>query len=108
MVMNVNVCIDSYFQLKQPSHDLIIESPSYKILLNHASKLEHTISESGDELPRLRDELVQLRSTRKDWEESILVRPFICSMTLHWTKYITGCSRHIEGGTPVSVRAQRG
>jgi len=64
-------------QLKHPSHDVIVESPSYKIVLAHASKLEYTISESGDELPRLKDELVQLRSTRKEWEESILVRSFL-------------------------------
>ncbi|KIM91914.1 hypothetical protein PILCRDRAFT_809908 [Piloderma croceum F 1598] len=59
-------------ELKHPSHDVIAESPSYKIILAHASKLEYTINESGDELPRLKDELVQLRSTRKEWEESIL------------------------------------
>jgi E3 ubiquitin-protein ligase BRE1 len=57
---------------------LIVETPSYKVLLDHASKLEHTISESGDELPRLRDELLQLRATRKEWEENILVRPYVC------------------------------
>ena len=83
-----------------------METPSYKILLDHASKLEHTISETGDELPRLRDELAQLRSTRKEWEESVLVRMFFIPTYPRLTKYDLGCSRHFERGAPGSIYAQ--
>lgn len=65
-----------FLQLKCPSVESITESPTYKILLDHASKLEHTISEYGDELPRLKDELARLHSTRKEWEDNCIVRLF--------------------------------
>lgn len=60
--------------MKHPSPESIANSAFYKTLLDHSSKLEHTISEYGEELPRLKDELAQLRSTRKEWEDSVIVR----------------------------------
>lgn len=97
-------------QMKQPPHDLIVESPSYKVLLEHTSKLEHTISEAGDELPRLKDEVVQLRSTRKEWEESVLVRPPFCLlMYLGLTSsHVPGCNGNIERRVTGPVRSQGG
>lgn len=55
-------------------NDVVADTPAYQALLAHASKLEKTIKDSGDELPLLREEVIKLQASRKEWEESVLVR----------------------------------
>ena len=61
-------------------NDIVADTPAYRALLAHASKLEQTIKDSGDELPRLREEINKLQASRKEWEEHVLVRPSLPSL----------------------------
>jgi hypothetical protein len=51
-----------------------VETQHYKVLFDHASKLQHAVDESSKELTTLKDELFQLRSGRKAYEDSVNVR----------------------------------
>jgi hypothetical protein len=61
------------YQFKSPSSEYISESVHYKILLDHASKLENTVKESLERGNQLRMENEKLLSGRKEYEESLNV-----------------------------------
>ncbi|KAJ7497481.1 BRE1 E3 ubiquitin ligase-domain-containing protein [Mycena latifolia] len=49
----------------------IVESPTYKVLLDHASYLTHALSESQLENTRLSDELQAVLDSRREWQEAV-------------------------------------
>jgi hypothetical protein len=53
--------------------DFIAENPHYKALLGHASFLQSTVNEARAQVTRLTEEVAQLRSSRKEWEDGVLV-----------------------------------
>lgn len=57
----------------QVSEEKIVESPYYKILLEHASHLQHTANESKEELDKVKAELEEVQRTRIEFEESATV-----------------------------------
>ncbi|EGN99683.1 hypothetical protein SERLA73DRAFT_167589 [Serpula lacrymans var. lacrymans S7.3] len=56
-------------EVKSPSEESIAETPYFKILLDHASRLENAIAESAVEFGKVSDSLSQLQASRKDFEE---------------------------------------
>ncbi|KAN0090761.1 hypothetical protein V8E55_004327 [Tylopilus felleus] len=60
-------------EVKAPSIEAISETLHYKLLLDHASRLENTLAESIQETTRLNETLDQLRASRKEFEEEIQV-----------------------------------
>ncbi|KAJ6587101.1 BRE1 E3 ubiquitin ligase-domain-containing protein [Mycena vulgaris] len=57
--------------LKAPPVESIIESPTYKVLMDHASYLTHALSESQLENARLSDELQAVLDSRREWQEAV-------------------------------------
>lgn len=63
-------------QAKSASQEQLSENAHYKVLLEHASLLEHNVSETRDQARRLADELSHLQLCRREWEEHQNVCPF--------------------------------
>ncbi|KAG5648585.1 hypothetical protein DXG03_003196 [Asterophora parasitica] len=53
------------------SYDKISENPHYKTLLDHASTLQTSLTDSRAQTARLSEELNLLRGSRKDWEDGV-------------------------------------
>ncbi|KAJ7076313.1 BRE1 E3 ubiquitin ligase-domain-containing protein [Mycena belliarum] len=59
------------FKLKVLPVESIVESPTYKVLLEHASYLTHALSESQLENNRLSEELQTVLDSRREWQEAV-------------------------------------
>ncbi len=59
--------------MKYPPEELVKDNMHYKVLLIHASKLEHVISENQSEISGLKDEVESLKATRLELEEGVKV-----------------------------------
>ncbi|KZP34223.1 BRE1-domain-containing protein [Athelia psychrophila] len=59
-------------EMKAPSHEFVMNTPSFRFLLELTSKLEHEAKEAATEMPRLREEVQTLQHSRKEWETSVL------------------------------------
>lgn len=62
--------------LKQMSllpEETIASTPVYKVLMEHASRVEHNLKESVTDLNRVREELLELKNNRSVWEADVLV-----------------------------------
>jgi len=53
---------------------MISETPHYKLLLDHASQLAHTVCENAKEITQLNETIDRLRSSRKEFEDETIVR----------------------------------
>ncbi|KAH7911989.1 BRE1 E3 ubiquitin ligase-domain-containing protein [Hygrophoropsis aurantiaca] len=56
-------------ELRAPSPERIAETAHYKLLLDHASRLESAANDANAPLEKLKEELDSLRSSRKEFEE---------------------------------------
>ncbi|KNZ72904.1 E3 ubiquitin-protein ligase BRE1 [Termitomyces sp. J132] len=59
-------------ELKQMSHERIVENPHYKSLLEHAGVLQASLTASRAEITRLSEESNHLRASRIEWEENLI------------------------------------
>ncbi|KAG6903108.1 hypothetical protein C0995_006295 [Termitomyces sp. Mi166 len=59
-------------ELKQVSHERIVENPHYKSLLEHAGVLQASLTANRTEVTRLTEELNTLRASRIEWEENVI------------------------------------
>ncbi|PFH53827.1 hypothetical protein AMATHDRAFT_136911 [Amanita thiersii Skay4041] len=57
---------------KHPSSESIIEHPTYRSLLEREEVVQKALTERDEQIARLTEEINQMQSSRKDWEESIL------------------------------------
>ncbi|KAJ6625446.1 hypothetical protein B0H10DRAFT_2211777 [Mycena sp. CBHHK59/15] len=57
--------------LRSSSAELLLESPQYKIIVDHASYLTHALTESQLENTRLSDELHGLLDSRQEWQDAV-------------------------------------
>ncbi|PSR81178.1 hypothetical protein PHLCEN_2v6513 [Hermanssonia centrifuga] len=62
---------DLKLSMKYPPEELVKDNMHYKVLLIHASKLEHIISENQSEISGLKDEVESLKATRLELEEGV-------------------------------------
>ncbi|KIJ19161.1 hypothetical protein PAXINDRAFT_166993 [Paxillus involutus ATCC 200175] len=60
-------------EVRAPLVEVIAETPHYKLLLDHTSHLESTLSENAQEITQLNETLDQLRASRKEFEEETQV-----------------------------------
>jgi E3 ubiquitin-protein ligase BRE1 len=60
-------------ECRAPSLEYVKGLPYYKVLLEHASQLEHTLKEKQEQIERLEEEVDRFHSTRKEFEESAVV-----------------------------------
>lgn len=60
-------------ELKSLPDDMITETPQYKALLRHASFIQASLIETRSHVTRLHDEIAVLRTSRKEWEEVVIV-----------------------------------
>ncbi|KAF8839476.1 BRE1-domain-containing protein [Paxillus ammoniavirescens] len=60
-------------EVRAPLVEVIAETPHYKLLLDHTSHLESTLSENAQEITQLNETLDQLRASRKEFEEDTQV-----------------------------------
>ncbi|KAH8119088.1 hypothetical protein DFH11DRAFT_1501929 [Phellopilus nigrolimitatus] len=51
--------------------DVIAKTPTYRVLLDHASKKEAQLDEERQEFMRAKDEILMLQQTRTSWQEEI-------------------------------------
>ncbi|KAJ7091203.1 BRE1 E3 ubiquitin ligase-domain-containing protein [Mycena epipterygia] len=71
-VADLTMANNSYaLQFKAPPAELITESAQYKVLMDHASYLTHTLSESHMEIARLSEELQGVLDSRQEWQETV-------------------------------------
>ncbi|KAG5733688.1 E3 ubiquitin-protein ligase BRE1 [Termitomyces sp. T112] len=59
-------------ELKQMSHERIVENPHYKSLLEQAGVLQASLTASRAEITRLSEESNHLRASRIEWEENLI------------------------------------
>ncbi|KAF7977744.1 hypothetical protein HWV62_2826 [Athelia sp. TMB] len=59
-------------EMKAPSQEFVMNTPSFRFLLELTSKLEYEAKEAATEMPRLREEVKTLQESRKEWEASVL------------------------------------
>ncbi|KAK7005736.1 putative allantoicase [Favolaschia claudopus] len=64
---NSSLTLDS----KNLPAEVVTESPHYKVLMDHASYLLHTLSEAQQENNRLSDELQAALDSRKEWQDAV-------------------------------------
>lgn len=64
--------------MKAPSHEFISSTPPFRWLIEHTSKVEYQVKEISADRTRLKDEILLLSATRKEWEDSVLVCFFLC------------------------------
>ncbi|KIK80873.1 hypothetical protein PAXRUDRAFT_833269 [Paxillus rubicundulus Ve08.2h10] len=60
-------------EVRTPLVEVIAETPHYKLLLDHTSHLESTLSENAHEITKLNETLDQLKASRKEFEEETQV-----------------------------------
>ncbi|KAL4074257.1 BRE1 E3 ubiquitin ligase-domain-containing protein [Scleroderma citrinum] len=60
-------------EVKAPSVETINETVHYKLLLEHASQLAHTVGENTKEITQLSETIDRLRSSRKEFEDETIV-----------------------------------
>lgn len=77
-------CYRTYFlayhilsQTKTLSAERIQETPHYKALLDHASRLEATVTENKAYIAKIDDEILQLQNGRKEFEDTVSVRKYL-------------------------------
>lgn len=56
------------------SYERIAENPHYKNLLEHAGVVQASLTASRTEVTRMAEELYNLRASRIEWEENVVVR----------------------------------
>ncbi|KAJ7680562.1 BRE1 E3 ubiquitin ligase-domain-containing protein [Mycena polygramma] len=56
---------------KHPTIESVTESPHYKVLMDHASFLANTLSETQQENTRLSEELQAALDSRREWQEAV-------------------------------------
>jgi E3 ubiquitin-protein ligase BRE1 len=80
--------------LKSPSLEHIAETPHYKILLEHASKLEHIVGENREQITRLAEELSQVQASRKEFEDNAVASG---KSTVLYSSSPYSCPRMLQG-----------
>lgn len=69
--------VEEVFKLKveieAPTVETIAETAHYKLLMDHASQLEHTVGEYTQEVSQLNETIDKLRSSRKEFEDDTIV-----------------------------------
>ena len=58
------------------SEEMISKTPTYRILLNHASKLEHDLEQKKRDLEEVRRSNTEYAVSRSKWEEDLTVISF--------------------------------
>ncbi|TDL25907.1 BRE1-domain-containing protein [Rickenella mellea] len=56
--------------------ETIANTPVYKVLLEHASRVEHNAKETVADLSRVREELLELKNNRCVWEADVLASAY--------------------------------
>nr|VWO99564.1 E3 ubiquitin protein ligase (EC [Ganoderma boninense] len=59
---------EAQLQIKTPSEEFVTQTLYYKVLLEHASRLEHACQESQNEATKLREQLDSLNASRSEFE----------------------------------------
>ncbi|KAG6837509.1 hypothetical protein H0H93_008434 [Arthromyces matolae] len=74
-------------EIKQLSYDKIVDNPHYKSLLNHAGFIQAALDSSRDLVTQLQEEINSLQVSRKEWEESAIVRLLSYSVFRDYIQY---------------------
>lgn len=85
-----------------------MENPHYKVLLDHAAFLQGTATEKRTQIIHLTEEIEGLKTSRKEWEEGIIVRlSLACAYPRYLKRVYAVCHKSSYAGVENNVNKTR-
>lgn len=54
--------------------EVLMKTPTYRVLLDHASKLQANLEAKENDITRLNNEISSFYASRSEWEEEVVVK----------------------------------